>query len=110
ETRALPAAESMVSERHRGGEINADHAYFDAAREVAGGVAVAGEDGNAIAVLVLRGEPHCFFIVFGAHDREHRPEYFLLVDSHRRLDLVEQAAAHEVAVLVALQLEAAAID
>ncbi len=45
-----------------------------------------------------------------AHDRQHRAEDLLLVDAHLGLDVVEQAAAEEEAVLVALQFEAAAVD
>jgi hypothetical protein len=39
----------------------------------------------------------------GTHNREDRPEDLLLVDPHLGLHLVEQAAAEEEAVLVALQ-------
>src|ERR1700722_3808507 len=53
EARALPAAEGVVGERHRNGEIHADHADFDPVDEVARRVAVAGEDGDAVAVFVL---------------------------------------------------------
>ena len=49
-------------------------------------------------------------IGLGADHREHRPEDLLAVDLHVRLDVVEQRAADEEAVLVALQREAAAID
>src|SRR5262249_56986469 len=44
------------------------------------------------------------------HDREHRAEDFLLINAHLGRHLVEQAAAHEEAALVALQLEAATVD
>ena len=56
------------------------------------------------------GEAQRLLVILGAHHREHRPENFLLVDAHYGRDLVEQAAAHEEAVLVALHLEAAAVD
>src|SRR5215813_3328581 len=110
EARALPAAERVVRERHRDREVHADHADLDTAREIARGVAVAGEDGDAVAVIVLGRKPQRLLIVLGAHDREHRTENLLLVDAHVRRHLVEQAAAHEEAMLVALQLEAAAVD
>ena len=45
-----------------------------------------------------------------AHDRQHRAEDLLFVDAHVGLDLVEHRAAHEEAVLVALQFQAAAVD
>src|SRR5215475_14547870 len=50
EAGALPAAEGVIGERHRNGEVDADHADVDPAGEVARGVAVAGEDGDAVAV------------------------------------------------------------
>ena len=46
----------------------------------------------------------------GAHHRQHRPEDLVLVDLHVGAHMVEQAAAHEVALLVALQLQATAVD
>ena len=82
----------------------------DAAGEVARGVAVAGEDRDAVAVFVLGRQPHRLLVILGAHHREHGAENLFLVDAHVGLHLVEQAAAHEVAVLVALELEVAAID
>ena len=45
-----------------------------------------------------------------AHHRQYRPEDLLFVDAHLGLDLVEHAAAEEKAVLVALQLQVAAVD
>ena len=58
EARPLPAAEGVISKRHRDREIHPDHADFDAADKVARGVAVAGEDGNAVTVFVVGGKPH----------------------------------------------------
>src|SRR5207248_7569604 len=54
EAGALPPAEAMVGDRHRDRHVDPDHADVDARGEFAGGVAVAGEDGDAVAVLVLR--------------------------------------------------------
>src|ERR1700689_634579 len=45
---ALPAAEAVEGHRNGDGDVDADHAGLDAAGEVAGGVAVAGEDGGAV--------------------------------------------------------------
>src|SRR6201989_3576006 len=110
EAGALPAAERVVGERHRNGEIHAHHADLYAIDEVAGGVPVAGEDGDAVAVLVLGRQAHGLFVVLGADDREHRPEDLFLVDLHLGLHLIEQAGAHEVGLLLALPPEAAAVD
>src|SRR3546814_3258345 len=46
----------------------------------------------------------------GAHDREHRPEYLLAVDAHLGRHLVEQRAADEEALLIALDVEPASVD
>src|SRR6185312_13528482 len=40
----LPAAEGVIGDRHRDRHVDADHADIDLGREVARGVAVAGED------------------------------------------------------------------
>ena len=47
---------------------------------------------------------------FGADDLQHRAEDFLVVGLHVGLHVVEQRRADEEALLVALQLEAAAVD
>src|SRR3982751_2958888 len=60
EAGALPAAERVVGDRHRDGHVDADHADIDPRRELARGVAVAGEDGDAVAVLVVGREAHRF--------------------------------------------------
>ena len=52
----LPAAERVVRDRHGDRHVDADHADLHAGGEVAGGVAVAGEDRDAVAVLVLGGQ------------------------------------------------------
>jgi hypothetical protein len=49
--------------------------------------------------------PSAFLVGLGAHDRQDRAEDLGLVDRHVLRDAVEQAAADEEAVLVALQLE-----
>src|SRR6185312_13675284 len=48
----LPAAEAVPGHRHGDGHVDAHHAHLDPARELAGDVAVAGEAGHAVAVLV----------------------------------------------------------
>src|SRR5262245_65041653 len=56
EDRALPRAEGVERERHRDRHVDADHAAVDLVGEVARDVAVAGEDRDAVAVLVVRGK------------------------------------------------------
>ena len=82
ESRALPSAESVIRQRYRDGEVDADHADVDAIGEVARGVAVPSENGDPIAIIVLGGKPQRFVVILGAHHREHRPEDFLFVDTH----------------------------
>src|SRR5882724_6172419 len=48
--RLLPAAKSIVRDRHRDRHVDADHADIDARRKIARGVAIAGEDRNTVAV------------------------------------------------------------
>src|SRR3954451_6956789 len=52
EAGALPASERIVGDRHRDRHVDAHHADIDFRREIARRVAVAGEDGDAVAVLV----------------------------------------------------------
>ena len=110
EGRALPAAEGVVGHGHRDRHVDADHAHVHPRCELARGAAVAGEDGDAVAVLVVGRERQRLLEGLGADDLQDRPEDLLLVGLHRGLHLVEQARAQEEAVLVALQLEAAAVD
>src|SRR6185437_4580472 len=53
EAGTLPAAERVIGERHGNGEIDADHADLHAVDEIARGVAVAREDGHAVAVFMI---------------------------------------------------------
>src|ERR1700712_1199664 len=53
EARGLPAAEGVVGERRRNGNIDTDHADVDARGEIAGRIPVTGEDRDAIAVFML---------------------------------------------------------
>ncbi len=73
-------------------------------------VAVAGEDGGAVAEFVRVDQAERLVIAFGAQHGEHRAEDLLAVDRHVLADIVEQRAADEIAALIALQLEAAAVD
>src|SRR5712671_6252915 len=110
EARTFPAAEGVIGERNRDGKIHADHPDFHPAGKIAGGVAIAGKDRDAVAVFMFGREPYGFFIILGAHHRKYGTEYLFFVDAHIRRYLVEQAAAHEEAVFITLQFESAAID
>src|SRR3954471_18312425 len=52
--RLLPAAEGVVGDRHRDRHVDADHADIDLRREIARRVAIAGEDRNTVAVIMVR--------------------------------------------------------
>src|SRR6478672_7146819 len=110
EGRALPAAEGVIGDRHGDRDVDPDHADFDAGGEVAGRAAVLGEDGDAVAVLVLAGKRQGFLEAGGADDLQHGTEDLFLVGLHLGRDVVEQRRADEIAVLVALQGEVAAVD
>src|SRR6267154_3815948 len=49
----LPAAERIIGDRHRDRHVDADHADIDAGSKIARGIAVAGEDRNPVAVVVI---------------------------------------------------------
>src|SRR3954468_24855733 len=110
EQRGLPAAEAVERHRHRDRHVDPDHPDIDLVRELARRVAVAGEDGGAVAELVLVDHAGRRLVIRRAHDRQHRAENLFLVDRHVGRDVVEQRAAQEVAVLVALHPEAAAVN
>src|SRR3546814_6985010 len=88
---------------------SSDLAHFDRTRELAGGVAVAREDGDAVAILVRRGPFHRFGESSRADDLEHRPDNLLLIGPHRRGDMVEQRRAPEIALLIPLTAASAAV-
>src|SRR5258708_7577247 len=71
EARLLPAAEGVIRNRNRNRHVDADHADIDLGGEIARGVAVAGEDRNAGAVVMVRRQRAPFRIVLGAHPRHH---------------------------------------
>src|ERR1700730_4434611 len=80
EAGALPAAKGVVCHRDWDGHVDADHADLHPGDEIAGGVAVAGEDRHPVAIFVLAGQPQRLFVVVGAHDAQHRTEDLVGVD------------------------------
>src|SRR5690349_9192539 len=110
EGRALPAAEGVIGERHGDRHVDAYHADLHLAGEFARGIAVAGEDGDTVAVLVVAGKRHRLIEILGARDLQNGSENFFLIGFHLRLDAIEQRAAEIKSLLVALHLEATPID
>jgi len=112
----LPSAEAVEGHGDRNGDVDADHTGLHAASEVAGGVAVAGEDAGAVAVLVVVDELQGRLEVVGADDAEDGSEDLFFVDAHGGLDVVEEGGAEEEAVfscqlfVVSCQLRVAAVD
>ena len=100
----------MVGHRHRDRHVDADHADLDGIGEGAGGITVAGEYRGAIAVFMVVDHLDGVVEGAGANDRKNRSEDFFLVDGHVGGDAVKQRAADKIAVLIALQREAAAVD
>src|SRR5262245_47408640 len=74
EQRALPAAKAVEGHWYRDRHIDADHADLDAVGELARGVAVAGEDRDAVAVFMVVDELGGMIEIGGAHDGQHRAE------------------------------------
>src|SRR3546814_1586299 len=85
----------MIGDRHRDRDVDDDHADVDALREFARRVAVAGEDRDTVAVLVLRRQFECGFEIRGADDLEYRAENLFLVTFHVGGDMVEERRADE---------------
>src|SRR3546814_20095698 len=99
----------MIGDRHRDRDVDADHADVDALREFARRVAVAGEDRDTVAVLVLRRQFECGFEIRGADDLEYRDENLFLVTFPVGGDLVEERRADEAALLMPLECNATTV-
>ena len=92
---ALPAAEAVEGHGDGDGHVDADHADLDAVDEVAGGVAVAGEDGGPVAVFVVVDHLEGGFEVVDTDDSEDGAEDLFAVDLHLGLYVVEEAGSEE---------------
>src|SRR5690606_23370647 len=111
EQRVLPAAEGVEGHWNRDRHVDADHSHLDTGGEVARGVTVAREDGDAVGIVVPMDEIDRLGIVAAAHYRQHRAEDLLPPDRHLRPHVIEERRADEEAILVALRRpEATAID
>src|SRR3954465_14933673 len=106
EAGALPAAERVIGDGDRDRHVDADHADIDPGRELAGGVAVAGEDGDAIAIFMVGGEAQSLLEAVRADHLQDRTENLLLVGAEARLHMVEEGRTDEETLLMALQREA----
>src|SRR3546814_3349210 len=100
----------MEGPRHGDRHVDAHHAGPHPADKGLRRIAVAGEERGAVAELMGVDEAKRLVEALGAHDREHRPEYLLAVDAHLGRHLVEQRAADEEALLIALDVEPASVD
>ncbi len=99
----------MIGQRHRDRHVDADHADIDAVREIARRVAVAGIDRGAVAVFVVHGQLDRILVGRGANRGQDRAKDLGLVDVHVGGHAVEQVGADKEAVLIALQVEVAAV-
>src|ERR1700761_5821352 len=100
EQRALPAAEGMEGHRHWYRHIDPDHPGLDLGQEGACRVAIAGEDGGAVAELMAVHQIERRVEAVRPHHRQHRAEYLFLIDAHVGRYPVEQRAAEEETVLI----------
>src|SRR6185312_11993971 len=110
EARALPPAEAVVADRYRDRHVDPDHADVDAMGEFARGVAVAGEDRDSVAVLVLARKAYRLLEVLDPDHLQDGAENFILVGLHVGRDAVKEGRADEEAILMALEHESASID
>src|SRR6185369_1718021 len=110
EARPLPAAEAVIGDRDRDRHVDTDHADVHARGEFARGMAVAGEDRDAVSIVVLRGEPDRFLEVLRPDHLQDRAENLFPVALHVGCDMVEEGRTDEKAFFVALQFEATAVD
>src|SRR5262249_8008426 len=100
----------VISERYRDRHVDADHADIDPRRKLTCGLAVRSVDGDAVAILVLRGETDRLIERLGADDLQYRAEDLVLVGLRIGTHTVEKDRAHEETLLIALKLEAALVD
>src|SRR5262249_34559740 len=82
ESRALPAAESVIRDRHRNRHVDTDHSHLDSGSKPPGEVAAAREDRNSVSTRMHRGMAHSFFEGLCAEDLQHRAEDLILVALH----------------------------
>ena len=110
ERRALPAAEAVIGDRDRDRDVDADHANLDIGGKIAGGCPIAGENRDAVAILMPGRQARRLLKAAGTHHLQHGAENLLLIGPHARLDMVKQRRADEKALLMALQAEPASVD
>ena len=108
--RLLPAAERVVGHRGGDGHVDAHHAGLDVQLEAPRVAAVIGEDGRAVAELTGVDQLDGLRVVGGLDDAQHRPEDLLLVDGGIERDLGDDRGTDPEAVLVAVDLQSAAVE
>src|ERR1700677_2330251 len=82
--RALPAAEAMEGHGHGDRDVDANHAHLHLVGKSAGGVSIAGEDADAVAVLVVVHQVKSFLKARHAQHRENGPKDLFAIDAHLR--------------------------
>jgi len=95
EERALPSTEAVEGHGNGNGHIDADHACLDTVGKGSRRVAVAGEDGGAVAELMVVDEFKCGFEGIGADDAEDRSEDLFAIDAHVGFYVIEEAGAEK---------------
>src|SRR5437868_6683296 len=109
EEAVLPAAER--EERHRGGDadVDADIAGAGLVPELPRGGATAGEEAGHVAVGPVVDESDRLFNGLRVHQAENGSKDLRARGLATRVHLIQERRVHEVAVLIALDLLAAAI-
>ncbi|MNG91684.1 hypothetical protein D3C79_505990 [compost metagenome] len=99
----------MIGHRHRQRHVDANHAHLNLVAEQTSRFTVTGEDAGAIAILMIIDQLHGLFQAAHAHHAQHRTEDLFFIDAHLRIHVVEQRAAHEIAIFIARHAQATAI-
>src|SRR5664280_1327022 len=93
--RTLPATERIRGDGHRNGHVDANHAHADLSTEQARRVAVAREEGHAVAVRVGVDHADRLGVRGDTRDAQHRAKDLVVVGLRARTHPVEQAGPDE---------------
>src|SRR5437016_7947159 len=100
----------MKGHGNRNRHVDADHADLDLMGELACGIAVACKDCCTVAELVFIDPPGCGRIVRSTRNAQHGAEDLLFVDPHTGVNVIKQRSTDEIAILIPLAAEIAAVD
>src|SRR5665213_24044 len=109
EERAVPAAEGVVGDGYRNGDVDANHPCGNFGLEALGGGAVIGEDRGAVAVSVALDQIEGVVESVNSNDAQHWSEDLIGVDPHVNGDLIEETRPEPIAFRRSLGLKVASV-